>query len=122
MVNRWGMSPAVGPLFVGTDSEDFLGQVVAPTREVSEELASLVDRETRRIVEEAQAEALDLLRRERQRLEVLAEALLREETLDEAQIRRVTGLEPAPRQAAPVAAERLPVPTKTQQHEAAQSA
>ena len=50
--------------------------------------------EVRRILEECHERAREILRTERHRLEALAEALLREESLDEAAILRVTGLEP----------------------------
>jgi cell division protease FtsH len=56
----------------------------------------LVDEETRRIVETAEQEVIDLLTRERSRLDALAHALLEHETLDQEEAYRVAGLAPEP--------------------------
>jgi cell division protease FtsH len=81
MVGRWGMSPKIGPIAVlpaeGTE-QPFLGDSNGPSQATRE----LVDAEARRIVDECYAQALDVLRDNRDRLERLAEALLRHETLD----------------------------------------
>lgn len=90
MVVRWGMSPRLGPLNYA--SEDGAGQPMLQ-RPFSERTAALIDEEVKRIVEECQAEAERLLGENRARLEALARALLREESLDEEEIRRVAGLE-----------------------------
>src|SRR5439155_20217118 len=78
MVTRWGMSPEVGLLAVGGQDE---GNYVergfgdGAARPYSEETAQAIDQATRRIIDECYAKALDLLTRERWRLERLAEAL-----------------------------------------------
>jgi cell division protease FtsH len=59
----------------------------------SEATRNLVEAETRRIVDECYARALDKLRENRARLERLAQALLEHETLDELDAYRVAGLE-----------------------------
>jgi cell division protease FtsH len=56
----------------------------------------LVDEETRRIVEMAENEVVDLLGRERNRLEALAHALLERETLDQEEAYQVAGMTPEP--------------------------
>ncbi len=107
MVTRWGMSPEVGLLaLAGTEEGNFLETGVGPgaSRPYSEETARAVDHATRRIVDECYAKAVDLLTRERRRLEALAEALLREESLDEEQMRAVTGLEDRRVAESPIAA------------------
>ena len=97
MVTRWGMSDRVGLISLShDDGTEFLGPGLGIGREHSETLAALVDQEVRRIIEECHARARALLEAERPRLEALAEALLREESLDEAEILRVTGLSPKP--------------------------
>jgi cell division protease FtsH len=60
----------------------------------SEETAALIDDEMKRIVQECLAEAERLLSENRSRLDALAQALLKEDSLDEAAILRVTGLPP----------------------------
>ena len=81
MVGRWGMSPKIGSIAVlpaeGTE-QPFLGDSNGPSQATRE----LVDAEARRIVDECYARALEVLRDNRDRLERLADALLRHETLD----------------------------------------
>jgi cell division protease FtsH len=62
----------------------------------SEATAQLIDDEMRRIVEECQAEAEKTLADHRSQLDTLAQSLLRNDSLDEAEILKVTGLPPAP--------------------------
>jgi cell division protease FtsH len=97
MVTRWGMSERIGPVSLNQDDgNQFLGPGFGTGREHSETLAAQVDQEVRRILEECEVRARTLLTTERHRLEALAEALLREESLDEAEILEVTGLTPSP--------------------------
>jgi ATP-dependent Zn protease len=76
------------------------------SRPYSDETAREIDLAVRRIVDESYAKALDLLTRERHRLEGLTEALLREESLNEGQIRAATGLEDVPASTSEVALNR----------------
>jgi cell division protease FtsH len=93
MVVRWGMSPRVGPLsFAGEERTPI--PAGAFQKPFSEATAALIDEEIRRIVEECLAEAQRLLAANRPRLDALARALLREESLDEPEILEVTGLPP----------------------------
>jgi cell division protease FtsH len=81
MVGRWGMSDRVGPLAVlPTDGR---GPVFPGTSEVSQRTQQLIDEEVRRIVEEAHEQVVGLLRKNRDKLDSLADALLERETLDE---------------------------------------
>jgi cell division protease FtsH len=99
MVTRRGMSDKVGLIYVARGGDDFLGEgVFMPEmgREVSEELAALVDEETRRIIDECYTSAQETLKRDQHRLHALAEALLKQESLDEKEILEVTGLSKRP--------------------------
>jgi cell division protease FtsH len=58
----------------------------------SEATSELIDAEVRRIVEECHRDADRLLAEHRDKLERLAQALLKAESLDEQEIRGVTGL------------------------------
>jgi cell division protease FtsH len=89
MVVRWGMSPAIGPLSLGDNDAD--GRLVVQ-RLYSERTAELIDSEVRRIIEECAHQARALLREHRARLDALAQALLREESLDEQEVLRIAGL------------------------------
>ncbi|MGE3235292.1 MAG: ATP-dependent zinc metalloprotease FtsH [Thermoleophilia bacterium] len=101
MVERWGMSRAVGPNAV-LPAQD-AGVLTPASGAVSEETRRLVDAEVRRIVDAAHEEALTLLRANRDRLEALAAELLERETLDESDVRRIAG-PPAPRVSGPAGA------------------
>ncbi len=87
MVVRWGMSPKVGPLNYG-DSDGAAFQ----QRTYSEGTAQLIDEEVRRISEECLSEAERLLQEHRSQLDALTRALLKSDSLDEAEILEVTGL------------------------------
>jgi cell division protease FtsH len=90
MVGRWGMSPTIGPITV--IPMDGVNQLLPGAAETSEETQQLVDKEVRRIVEEAHAEVTDLLRAHRAQLDSLVSALLERETLDEADAYAAAGL------------------------------
>ena len=83
MVTRYGMSEKLGPLMFGEKDEMvFLGKEIGEQRNYSEEIARQIDREIRRIVENAYSKANVLLKENRTKLEEIAERLLQEETLD----------------------------------------
>jgi cell division protease FtsH len=92
MVGRWGMSDAVGPLAVSDGRAD--GALLPGVSSVSPATQELVDEEARRIVETSEQDVIDLLQRERHRLDALANALLERETLDYADAYAVAGVEP----------------------------
>jgi cell division protease FtsH len=99
MVTRFGMSPEIGLVALDSSQEgNYLdsGLSGGMARPYSDETAREIDRAVRRIVDESYAKALDLLSRDRWRLDGLTEALLREESLGEAQIRAAAGLEDVP--------------------------
>ena len=90
MVGRWGMSDTVGPIAVTDGRRD--GLLLPGAMPASEPTQELVDKEVRRIVDEAEDEVIELLQRERDRLEALATALLERETLDQTEAYEVAGV------------------------------
>jgi cell division protease FtsH len=99
MVTRFGMSPEIGLLALDTTQDgNYLegGLSGGSARPYSDETAREVDMAVRRIIDESYAKAIDMLTRERHRLDSLTEALLREESLGEAQIRAAAGLDDRP--------------------------
>ena len=97
MVTRFGMSQEIGMVaLTGNEDGNFLDSSFggAMTRPYSEATAQTIDRATKRIIDEAYEKALRLLTQERPRLDALAEELLREESLDYAQMLNITGLSP----------------------------
>jgi cell division protease FtsH len=80
MVGRWGMSDAIGPIAVlPSDGE---GPYLPGASATSEATQRLLDEEVRRFVESAHEDATRLLVEHRDQLESLAQALLKDETLD----------------------------------------
>jgi cell division protease FtsH len=96
MVTRWGMSKSLGLVQLAPRENPFLGTVIGSVqqRQLSEETARTIDAEVRRIVEECHEDAVRLLNEHGPELDALATALLERETLDEEEIRKVTGLPP----------------------------
>ena len=91
MVGRWGMSDAIGPIAVTDGRQD--GPLLPGAMPSSPLTQQLVDEEVRRIVDEAERDVVELLERERDRLEALAGALLERETLDQPEAYEVAGVE-----------------------------
>ncbi|HEY8737003.1 MAG TPA: ATP-dependent zinc metalloprotease FtsH [Candidatus Dormibacteraeota bacterium] len=92
MVVSWGMSKKMG-LFSFDDSQTavFLGRELAGSPHVSQRTAAIIDEEVTRLLSEGYQSAETILTANRVRLDQLAEALLREEVLDEDQIARLIG-------------------------------
>ena len=87
MVAQWGMNEELGPLNFGdNDRQPFLGYSLAMPRNYSEETASLIDKETKRLVEQAHQYARQLLREHRDKLDRLANELLESEIVDQARM------------------------------------
>jgi cell division protease FtsH len=91
MVGRWGMSDAIGAIAV-TDGRDD-GLLLPGASPASGPTQQLVDQEVRRIVDGAEDEVIELLKRERGRLETLASALLERETLEQPEAYELAGVE-----------------------------
>lgn len=83
MVTQYGMSQVLGPLTFGEKDElVFLGKEIGEQRNYSEAIARQIDREIRRIVENAYQKAKEIIEENRSKLEEIAQRLLKEETLD----------------------------------------
>ncbi|MEZ0537682.1 ATP-dependent zinc metalloprotease FtsH [Caldicellulosiruptoraceae bacterium PP1] len=82
MVTKYGMSDKLGPMTFGTDQEEvFLGRDLAMSRNYSEEVASEIDREIKRIIEDAYSKAESILKENMHRLHRIANALIEKEKL-----------------------------------------
>ena len=116
MVCEWGMSESIGPLTFGRKEEQiFLGRDFAQHQEYSEETASTIDREIKRIVTENYDRARSILEEKKKALLQIAEELLTREVLTGAQILRIVSGLPLeePVEAAPVASGQ-PEPTSSE--------
>jgi len=92
MVLRWGMSEALGPVSLVAPQDDGL-PMAFQRQPYSEATAEKIDAEIRRIVEESHREADRLLSENRDKLDALAQALLKAESLGEKEIRAATGIQ-----------------------------
>ena len=83
MVREWGMSDKVGPMAWNGQQQVFLGEdLMTSGREYSDSTAQLLDEEVSRILLEQEQRAHDVLTKHRKGLDLVAEALLRDETID----------------------------------------
>ncbi|CAN5667459.1 hypothetical protein BH20VER1_BH20VER1_04580 [soil metagenome] len=90
MVCEWGMSEKMGMVEYGEHEEHvFLGRDMGRARGYSEATAEEIDREVRKLIDDAYELAKRTLVEHRDKLEVIAKALLEYETLDGAQIREI---------------------------------
>jgi len=87
MVTQFGMSEEIGPMAIGdAEQEIFLGRELVQRRVVSESVSERVDREIKRLLDEAYQTAVHALMQNRDLLERIADALLERETLDREEI------------------------------------
>jgi cell division protease FtsH len=82
MVMEWGMSDKLGRVrYQGNEQEVFLGHSVTQTVNISEETALLIDAEIRKLIEDGELTARNILQTRRDEWEKIAQALLEYETL-----------------------------------------
>ena len=83
MVTEWGMSDHLGPMTFGHDDggEVFLGRDLGRSRNYSEEVAAVIDKEIRNIVETAFERACDILTEKKDKLVEISEHLLKVNTI-----------------------------------------
>ena len=98
MVTKWGLTEKLGPLTYSEDEgEIFLGRSVTQHKQMSDDTARLIDEEVRRLVETAHDKAHDLVQSNLDTLHLMANALIRYETIDASQIDQIMdGQEPDP--------------------------
>ncbi|MFM9138496.1 MAG: ATP-dependent zinc metalloprotease FtsH [Actinomycetota bacterium] len=90
MVREWGMSDAIGPMAFAGQQQVFLGEdLMTSGREYSDEMARKIDEEIGRILREQEQRARELLTKHRRGLDLVAQALLDQETIDGAMVSRL---------------------------------
>jgi cell division protease FtsH len=93
MVCEWGMVDEMGPVAYGQEDEPiFLGKEIARHKDYSEETAKSIDSAIRSLLDKANDTATQILKRERKRLEDLAESLIQRETLEDFDVRELLNL------------------------------
>ena len=98
MVTKWGLSDRLGPLtYSEEEGEVFLGHSVAQHKNVSDETAHVIDEEVRAIVDRNYQRARNILTENMDKLHLMANALIKYETIDTQQINDIMeGKEPRP--------------------------
>ncbi len=90
MVREWGMSDAVGPMAWSGQQQVFLGEdLMTSGREYSDETARKIDEEIGRILLEQEKRARVMLEKHRVGLDLVAQSLLDNETIDGAMVSRL---------------------------------
>ena len=85
MVTQFGMSEEIGAIYLGSDQEVFVGMEFGQSREYSEEVAAKIDREVAQMLKNCYETAKEIIRDKKERLDQLADALLKQETLNRAE-------------------------------------
>jgi cell division protease FtsH len=90
MVTKWGLSDKLGPLaYSEDDGEVFLGKSVTQTKHVSDDTANAIDREIREVIDRNYKLAKNILEERLSTLHAMAEALIKYETIDSDQLKRL---------------------------------
>jgi len=87
MVTKWGLSDRLGPLtYSEDDGEIFLGRSVTRHKQVSDVTAHVIDEEIRTLIDTCYEDAKQILSTNESTLHLMADALMKYETIDETQI------------------------------------
>jgi cell division protease FtsH len=90
MVTKWGLSDKLGPLtYSEEEGEVFLGHSVTQHKMVSDETAHIIDEEIRSVIDRNYKRAEQILADNRDKLNLMAEALMKYETIDSEQIKEI---------------------------------
>jgi cell division protease FtsH len=90
MVTKWGLSDRLGPLsYMEDQGEVFLGRSVTQHKQVSDVTAHAIDEEIRRVIDTAYGNARKILTDNREKLDAMAAALIKYETIDEEQLKDI---------------------------------
>ncbi len=98
MVTKWGLSKKLGPLmYEDEEGEVFLGRSVTQRKNISGQTAKEIDEEVRTIIDRCYEIACRLLEENRDKLDMMADALMMYETLESSQIDEIMlGRKPKP--------------------------
>ena len=89
MITEWGMNDRLGFVFYGEDDSKMNWIGMNEGREYSEETARMIDEEVKKLIDSLYGEARALLEQHKDRIDAIAKALMKYETLDSADIDRI---------------------------------
>ena len=81
MVTEWGMSEGVGLVQLGSASEIFVGRDYQTKVNYSEKQAAIIDEEVAKIIKKCQAQANEILNKNKNIVKTMVEVLLEKETI-----------------------------------------
>jgi cell division protease FtsH len=87
MVQTWGMSPELGPIDYSTQIQDFYFGF--GSQEHSQKTSEIIDAEVKKLIDQAYKAAREIIEKNRGKLQAVAEALLKYETLDAAEVKTI---------------------------------
>ncbi|CAN7179587.1 ATP-dependent zinc metalloprotease FtsH [Rhizobium sp. LjRoot254] len=98
MVMEWGMSEKLGRVrYRSNEQEVFLGHSVSQSTNISDETAKIIDEEVRRLIEQGEQSARNIITENREQFIAVAEALLEFETLTGDELRELMNGKPPSR-------------------------
>ena len=86
MVTEWGMSEALGTMYLGASEEVFLGRDYQTQLNYSDAVAAKIDEEVKRILDEQYQKALEILKEHRRVMDAMVKLLYEKETIYEEEI------------------------------------
>jgi len=90
MVVKFGMSESLGPIQFGNDNEEvFIGRDLAHSRNYSEQVASQIDAEIKRIIEESYSEAMKIIQTHEHILHKIVDLLMEKERVSGEEVRNL---------------------------------
>jgi cell division protease FtsH len=100
MVCEYGMSERLGPRTFGHRQElVFLGREISEQRDYSEEVAQAIDQEVRQLIDTAHDTARRILTEHKEKLNQIAQRLIKDETIEGATLNALFAAEPAAQRA-----------------------
>jgi cell division protease FtsH len=92
LVTEYGMSEKLGPMTFGQKEElIFLGREIAEQKDYSEKVAAKIDKEVSVLINRAQKTAQSIISKHKNKLNSLAEALIKKETVERKELERILG-------------------------------
>jgi cell division protease FtsH len=91
MVTRWGMGSLGSVAFQADEEQPFLGYEISQGRDYGDETANRIDRDVQELLAERHSYVEDILTKNRERLDRLADTLLHEETIGQDDIENLLG-------------------------------
>ncbi|MEM7808536.1 MAG: cell division protein FtsH, partial [Planctomycetota bacterium] len=89
MVTEWGMNDRIGFVFYGEEENGMQGFDLGGTKAYSEETQQIIDEEVKKLIDSLFTETVQLLEDNRDKVDEVARALIKHETLDSADIDRI---------------------------------